>query len=300
MFNQCVLHVNTASFLLDPGLVHNAPHRLRFDRETLIMVGYYRIRRRRRQHHHWVDNIVRVYKIAYGCNCKDLIPQDYLLAGSGHIHRSIRDRLILRIHKYDVLHDQAFPSWMYLQSSDPRAYWQALEQRRKQFKVNSQRGDYFRTLFNPAVVDWPDASWTRAVLDTKTVSSSSYSRSTQWSAGLSGGWGLWSFGGSGGHSETYQHDHSEVTDLAADLEYLCVKIVRPWLLTDVFTYKFWTWSKTHGFVYISDGGNLLANPPVRPIGVGGMPFYPEKMVIVRKVKLTAQFTQTDNSVITSH
>ena len=74
--------------------------------------------------------------------------------------------------------------------------------------------------------------------------------------------------------------------------------MRPWLLTDVFTYKFWTWSKTHGFTYLSDGGNLSATPPVRP--VGDMPFYPEEMVIVRNVKLTAQFTETDNTIITNH
>jgi hypothetical protein len=194
--------------------------------------------------------------------------------------------------------ETAYSDFLYLQSSDPRSYWQTLDQKRKQFKLTSARGDYFRTLFNPAVADWPKASWTHAVLDTRTVSSSSYSRSTQWSGGLSVGWGLWSFGGNGGHSETYNHDHSEITNLSADLEYLRVKIMRPWVLTDVFTYRFWTWSKTHGFVYISDGGNLLANPPVRPIGA--MPFYPEEFVVVRNVKLTASFTQTDNQVITSH
>ena len=109
--------------------------------------------------------------------------------------------------------ETAYADFLYLQSSDPRAFFQALDQKRKQFKLHSSRGDYFRTLFNPAVVDWPNASWTHAVLDTKSVSSSSYSRSTQWGGGFSAGWGLWSFGGSGGHSETYQHDHSAVTDL---------------------------------------------------------------------------------------
>lgn len=195
-------------------------------------------------------------------------------------------------------YESAYSDMLYLQSGDPRTYFQQLDQQRLQYLVNSSRGKYYRTLFEPAVADWPNASWTHAVLDTKTVSSSSYSRSTQWSGGLSVGWGLWSFGGSGGHSETYQHDHSEATDLSADLEYLRVRISRPWLAKDVFTDRFWTWLASHGFVYLSDGGNLSANPPVRPIGQ--MPFYPEEMLVVRNVKLSANFTETDNTVVTSH
>jgi hypothetical protein len=194
--------------------------------------------------------------------------------------------------------ETAYSDSLYLQSGDPRAFFQKLNQQRTNFFLNSARGSYYRTLFEPAVADWSSASWTHAVLDTKTTSSSSYSRSTQWSGGLSVGWGLWSFGGSGGHSETYQHSHTEATEMTADLEYLRVRISRPWLDKDVFSFRFWTWLKTHGFVYLSDGGNISANPPVRPIGI--MPFYPEEMIVVRNVKLTANFTATDNQIITSH
>ena len=194
--------------------------------------------------------------------------------------------------------ENAYSDMLYLQSGDPRTYFQQLDQQRTQFLLTSSRGSYYRTLFEPAVADWPNASWTHAVLDTSTVASSSYSRSTSWSGGISVGWGLWSFGGSGGHSETYQHDHSAVTNLSADLEYLRVRISRPWLQKDVFSYRFWTWLKTHGFVYLSDGGNPSATPPVRPIGQ--MPFFPEEMLVVRNVKLSATFTEKDNQVITSH
>ena len=196
-------------------------------------------------------------------------------------------------------YENAYADFVYLQSGDPRTYFKLLDDRRRKYgPFPSRRGTYYQTGFDPAIVDWQNAGWTHATLETKTVSSSSYSRSTQWSAGFSAGWGLWSFGGNGGHSETYQHDHSQATELKADFEYLRVRILRPWLLPDVFTYKFWTWSKTHGFTYLSDGGSLNANPPVRPIG--DMPFYPAEMVVARKVKLSANFTETDNSVITSH
>lgn len=192
----------------------------------------------------------------------------------------------------------AYSDMVYLQSGDPRTYFANLDTQRTQYYLTSGRGNYYRTLFEPTVADWPNASWTHATLDTSTVSSTSYSRSTQWSGGLSVGWGLWSFGGSGGQSQTYQHDHSEATNISADLEYLRVRISRPWLSKDVFTERFWTWLKTHGFVYLSDGGNLSANPPVRPIGQ--LPLYTEEMLVVRNVKLTADFTAKDNQIITSH
>ena len=196
-------------------------------------------------------------------------------------------------------YENALADSLYLQSGDPRAYFNTLAQKLTQFHpLPAHRGDYFKTTFEPAVAEWPDASWTHAVLDTSTMSSSSYSRSTQWSGGFSAAWGLWSFGGGGGHSETYNHNHSTATKLVADLEYLRVKISRPWLVSDVFTDRFWTWLASHGFSYLSDGGISSANPPVRPIGT--MPFFPSEMVVVRKVKLTADFSETDNQTITQH
>jgi hypothetical protein len=75
--------------------------------------------------------------------------------------------------------------------------------------------------------------------------------------------GLWLFGGSGGKSETYQHTHRART-ARISLEYLRVRIDRPWLLQDVFGYRFWTWKRSHGYGLVSDGGSLSANPPVRP------------------------------------
>jgi hypothetical protein len=196
-------------------------------------------------------------------------------------------------------YESAYADFKYLQSADPRVYFQDLDTRRTNYgPLTSTRGQYFQTQFDPKVADWNTAGWTHAVLDTKTISSDSFSRSTQWGGGASLSLGLWHFGGQGGHSETYSHDHSEFTELAADLEYLRVRIMRPWLLPDVFGFRFWTWAKTHGFKFISDGGNLAASPPVRPIG--DMPFLPAEMVVVRNVKLTANFTSTDNTIITSH
>jgi hypothetical protein len=191
-------------------------------------------------------------------------------------------------------YEDAYAELLYLQSGNPVSYFQTLDQQRQQFKGSSGNRPFFRTLFEPAIADWQGASWTKAVLDTSSVASDSYSRSTSWSGGLSVGWGMFSFGGSGGHSETYSHDHTEATVLEAELEYLRVKIARPWLVPDVFGYRFWTWQKTHGFSYLSDG----ATPPVEPTGT--LPMLPLEMLVVRNVKLKADFTMTDNQVISSH
>jgi hypothetical protein len=191
-------------------------------------------------------------------------------------------------------YEDAYAEMLYLQSGNPITYFQALDHQRQQYKANSPKGAFFRTLFEPAIADWDGASWTKAVLDTSTVSSDSQSQSTSWSGGLSVGWGFFSFGGSGGHSETYSHDHTEATTLKAELEYLRVKIARPWLVADVFGYRFWTWQKTHGFSYLSDG----AMPPTEPTGT--LPMLPLEMLVVRNVKLTADFAATENQKITSH
>jgi hypothetical protein len=191
--------------------------------------------------------------------------------------------------------DNAYSEMLYLSSGYPVTYFQELDQLRTQFQSASGGLPYYRTLFEPPIAQWAGASWTKALLDTSTVDSSSYSRSTAYSGGIGVGWGMFSFGGSGGHSETYQHDHTDATTLRAEFEYLRVKIARPWLVPDVFGYRFWTWSSSFAsstsYPLLSDG----AMPPT-----GTLPMYPLEMLVVRNVKLTANFSQTDNSVVTSH
>jgi hypothetical protein len=108
---------------------------------------------------------------------------------------------------------------------------------------------------------------------------------------------MFSFGGGAGGGSTYQHQESDVSNIEVKFDYLRVRIERPWLVQDIFGYKFWTWSKTVGFSYISDGGNLGIDPPQRPIG--RMPFLPTHFILVKNVELSANFSHNDSTFIAS-
>jgi hypothetical protein len=172
----------------------------------------------------------------------------------------------------------------------------------QQKQQSPQRGAYFQTFFIPSVSSWATAGWNTFE---KTISQSDtydYSKSTSWSGGISAGWGLWSFGGGASGSTTFTQSNSDVSNVSVKFDYLRVRIERPWLTEDVFTYKFWTWKKDFGKQYISDGGNLSATPPLRPIG--RMPVLVTYLIVVRNVELVANFStndvQTYNSQMASH
>ena len=187
---------------------------------------------------------------------------------------------------------------------DPSALWNDFRTL-LQFhtKQAPRRGEFLQTFFIPSISEWASAntswgSFEKIVTDSQ---SSSYSHSTAWSGGLSGGWGLFSFGGGASGSSQYQHQSSDTSAINVKFEYLRVRIDRRWLTPDIFGYKFWTWKNTFAsssnFPYISDGGNLAVDPPIRPIG--RMPFLPNYMVVVRNVELAANFSHNDQTFIAS-
>jgi hypothetical protein len=189
---------------------------------------------------------------------------------------------------------------LYLVRPDPTTLW-------NEYATNLQghtksapaRQAYLETFFVPPVAQWNSASTSWGTFE-KTISESStisISRSTSWSAGISAGWGLWSFGASAGGSSQYQYDQSDASTIDVKFDYLRVRIDRSYMVPDVFGYKFWTWNKQFGFVYLSDGGNLAADPPVRPIG--NMPFLPTHFIVVRNVELSASFSHSDRTFIAS-
>jgi len=167
-------------------------------------------------------------------------------------------------------------------------------------KSAPKRGGFYQTFFVPSVKTWnsPETSWGYYQKHVSERDTYSYSHTTNWSAGASGGWGLFSVDvGTGGSSE-YKRTSSDVTDVTVKFEYARIRISRPWLIPDAFGYQFWTWKKTYGrFRYLSDGGILSANPPIRPIGM--MPALPTDFVLARNVELTANFSHNDQTLISS-
>lgn len=189
----------------------------------------------------------------------------------------------------------------YLVSGDPRAYWKGeIEDPFKNQELEGVKGKFYPTYFEPRVDQWEGSSWENKKLGVKSDHRYSYSRSTSWSGGFGAGWGLWHFGGRGGRSETYRHTTSQVTEVNIEFDVLRVRIQRPWLHTDIFNYRFWTWRDTHGWLQISDGGKLNQNPPVRPIGERGLPFLQKEMYVIRNLTIKGNFSHEDETHITTN
>lgn len=189
----------------------------------------------------------------------------------------------------------------YLLSGNPEVMWNEFKKRMNaHFKTAPRRGDYYQTFLVPSIAQWDSAntSWAKFEKQIDASSTYNYSKSTSWSGGVSGGWGLWSARAGGGGSTTYTREVSDVTLIVVKFEYIRVRIVRPWMVEDVFASRFWTWKKGSGMgPYLSNGGNLAITPPVRPIGT--MPFLPKYMIVVKNVELTGNFSHRDATFIQS-
>ena len=89
--------------------------------------------------------------------------------------------------------------------------------------------------------NWYDAGCKGSGLSLKSshLNKTATSEATQYSAGASVGWGLWSFGGSvsGGSKEDHAHMDAQSFELSAEL--ILVRIMRPWLNTALFTMSGW-------------------------------------------------------------
>ncbi len=179
-----------------------------------------------------------------------------------------------------------------LVAADPNAMWQEFVDRFDAGKRVAPSGDYYLTNLIPHPSDWSKASWAKQTLNTKDVFQHEYSRSTHFDAGASGGWGLWSFGGSYSKDTQYKHENSSTTEMNIAFEYLVVTIDRTWMTEDILARRFWCWKKNvHDNLMLSDGGNVNTDPPVAPTGV--MPLIPTHFFIVRNVKLTGNWSKED-------
>lgn len=190
---------------------------------------------------------------------------------------------------------------VYLLSGNPAVMWNDFKLRMSaHFKTAPRRGDYYQTFLIPSVSEWNSGttSWGKFEKQIDESSTYNYSKSTSWSGGGGGGWGLWSARASAGGSSTYTREIADTTAITVKFSYLRVRIHRPWMVEDVFAHRFWTWKKGTGLgPYLSDGGNLQVDPPIRPIGT--MPFLTKSLIVVKDVELMANFSHRDATFITS-
>jgi hypothetical protein len=188
-------------------------------------------------------------------------------------------------------------SWQ-IQTGNPSGAWLKLRNNYQNSTVVAPQGEYQTTLLSPPISAWNNAGWatfTRSISDTETHH---YSKSVSWSGGIGARWGLFNHVNIGADGQkTVVHDISDVTTIDCTFEYLRCQIIRPWMKRDLFANKDWTWKQPKTFAYLSDGGNLFQNPPVRPIGT--MPFLQTSTLAVRNVIIRADFSHNDQQEMTS-
>jgi hypothetical protein len=185
----------------------------------------------------------------------------------------------------------------YLTAPDPSGFWADLAQQLSDQKRTAPKlMGYYQTFLEPPILQWPTAGWATFEQKISEQDSYSYSKETAWSGGDSADLGLFSFGGGSSGSSNYQYQQSSVSSVSLKFDYLRVRIIRPWLVQDVFGYKFWTWKKVFGGQMVSDGGNLAINPPVRPIG--RMPVLTNYLILVRNVELAGSFSSSESTFYT--
>lgn len=177
-----------------------------------------------------------------------------------------------------------------LSNLDPAAYWGRLTSlyTDNTFPVGGTDVPIYE--LNPSYKSILDnsQSWTSYKLDDKAVTTYSNSSHTSISGGLGGGWGLFSFGGNYGHSETATHLSIDGKDFQLSFELLRVSIHRPWMDGNVFSSGSWRWQP--GSILdnqlISNGADVDAGAMLK----GVMPILPTEAVIARNVTLTANWT----------
>lgn len=192
-------------------------------------------------------------------------------------------------------YEKASAQVSYLRSSSPKTHFDNLQKRFSDHTQTSGVGDYQATYLSPPIAEWQSqfTSWTRFEKTFKYSNLEVLSKHTSWSGKTGGGWGLWKAKIKVGGSTVEEHEESENIDIELKFDFLRVRIIRPWMVSDLFSYNFWTYQKEFGYRQVSEGAIL--NAPVGPRGL--MPVIPTDLVIVKDVSITANFGEKERDFI---
>jgi hypothetical protein len=131
--------------------------------------------------------------------------------------------------------------------------------------------------------NWADpnaTNFTKFTLGNSNLNKTASTSASSYTAGASGGWGLWSFGGSvsSGHQEKHEAMKADTFELTAEL--LQVRIMRPWYNPLIYLMQNW-WLKGQPAGQISST----------------LPLVPTAFVVARNVAITGNFTQTEQDQV---
>lgn len=137
------------------------------------------------------------------------------------------------------------------------------------------------------------SGWTTYDSATSSVSTSQSSDYKSGGGSAAFSLGLFSIGGSGGHTVTQQHASSETRDLRISFQYTLVTIRRPWLTFNLMATKGWNVGNLFGKGKISNGTKSGQNESVWPL-------LPTSFVVVKDVVISASWSKADLDLIKKH
>lgn len=195
------------------------------------------------------------------------------------------------MNKYKNTIDSAQQKIFQLDARGGGAYWTQLRARLEENKTNT---GVYKTLFFPEVPDWKSSdSWTKYTFKTSDhVDESSYSKVTT-QAKVS--YGLFA-SGTASYSKEVADSMAKDNNSEISFELLRVQILRPWLDYSLLSDDNWKWDRkqpvSFGTVELNSD---RANSPTECL----MPLYYGTIFVVRKVALTAKFSEeTKHAVAT--
>ncbi len=145
--------------------------------------------------------------------------------------------------------------------------------------------------------DWYSSSstssgWTTFDSRSSNVASSASSDYTSYGGSAGFNLGLFSIGGSAGHSSSHQQSSSETSGLWVSFEYTLVTIRRPWMNYSLLGTKGWDLGNLYKKGMVSNGSKSAQDSAM-------MPLLPTSFVVARKIVIGATWSKSDWELITS-
>ena len=153
--------------------------------------------------------------------------------------------------------------------------------------VNELTETFLRTNIAPS--DWASSdgsSWPSYALSESTFDSNFTTEATAWGGSANVNVGLWSFGGGVSHSDSRQALSVDTTNVGVSFKWRVCPVYRKWMDATLFHLPNWSLGGLAGPGGIAGGADPM------------MPLMPIALVIVRDVKITANWGHTDSEKIT--
>jgi len=144
--------------------------------------------------------------------------------------------------------------------------------------------------------DWhspsSNAGWTTFDSASSNVKQSNSSEYTSYGGSAGFSLGLFSIGGSAGHSSQSQHVSSETKNLRVSFSYTLVSIRRPWLTYNLLGTKGWNLGNLYSKGQVSNGSKVGQQNSV-------MPLLPTGFVVAKDIIISATWSKSDLDLIKS-